>query len=487
MDSIQAPTVVMDHDEERLQCPIKGLPVELLRMILEFLPDASSLYTAVLSCSLFHSILWGAEEAITAQVVLNQMGAGVLPEAMMAFESAPLRPHNTDPKSRQAISDYIVQNIQQRPNPPRLCSLRRALYLSRLHFCVDALAKEFAATALAKHPLSRYSLPSTCQEISRIERALYRFEIYCNLFRESEKRFAGSESPLNDERKSLFFANFAPCENEQLGCVLDFLVRTVSPIFNEVAEHDVGWGSANVDYDNKPDNPYIQSVLSRGLAKIYAISVAETYEKQYRALNATKSPHANFGFLCEGLEYDANEPYNDRVYVEDITPENETRFIKRPFFKDSDPGPANAWRWAHIEETRSKWVYIEDRRELREWGYVMWDQRRLDKVGIFQGPWEDIVSERDLVLEDQEAGREHAYMQNSWEQRESVSMSGGSGWWSWGDRSKVVYKDRGEWALCKRQWGDHYSPDLKPNSRQEARKMLGLLTLPLSARKIQGA
>ncbi|KAI0429077.1 hypothetical protein F5Y09DRAFT_311415 [Xylaria sp. FL1042] len=210
--------------------------------------------------------------------------------------------------------------------------------------------------------------------------------------------------------------------------------------FNEVAEHDVHWGAANVEYDNNIDNPYIQSILSRGLEKLYKISRAKTYEDRYRTLDADKSPHVNPDFLYQGLEEEANDSYHHTIFLEDITPKNERLYIQQPFYTDIDSGPVNAWRWAHIKESWLSWVYQQNRKELRQWGYVMWDQSRLDAVGILRRPWDDTISARDLILEEQEAERQHAYMRNSWIEREWLSMSGGSGWWSWGDHSKLKWR-----------------------------------------------
>ncbi|KAI1307128.1 hypothetical protein F5Y03DRAFT_126745 [Xylaria venustula] len=469
----------MNQKEEVRSSPVEKLPVELLQEVLECLPDVPSLYAAILSCSSFHSAFIGAECAISTAVLFNQIKVEVLPEAMIACDSALLRPHDPNPKSRETILNFVTCNFLQRPTGHGLWPLWKALHLGRLHFYVDALAKEFAVSALSKSPLNQLNRLPARQESCRIERTLYRFEIYCNIFRENEKRFSSSPSTVLSDRKRLFFDNFTPYENEQLGCIHDFLIQIVSPSFNEVAEHDVYWGAANVEYDNAIDNGYVQAVLSRGLEKIYKISRAETYDERYGVLNANECPHHNRGFLYEGLEEEANEPYNDNVYVEDITPVNERLYIKQPFFNDLDRGPMNAWRWAHVEETRSNWVYQQNRKELREWGYVLWDQSRLDAVGILHERWEDTVSVRDLVLEQQEAGREHAYMQNSWIQREKVSRAGGSGWWSWGDRSKLKW--RTSQTFWNRSGYSRSSPELKPTSLQQAREMISSIMLPASA------
>lgn len=194
-------------------------------MILEALPDVASLQAAVLSCPLFYRAFLEAETSITTHVLLHQIDISVLPEAIAAAKSSRLNPHGTDLKTRRVISEFVAQNLHQRPTPPRSWSLWDALRLAQFHSRVDWFSVKFARAALTKHPLDSTPPVATHQETCRIERALYRFETYCNLFREYQK----TPSTIYEDQEQLFFANFAPWENEQLGCVHDSLARAVLP------------------------------------------------------------------------------------------------------------------------------------------------------------------------------------------------------------------------------------------------------------------
>lgn len=103
----------------------------------------------------------------------------------------------------------------------------------------------------------------------------------------------------------------------------------------------------------------------------------------------------------------------------------------------------------------------------------MWDRSRLEAIGIFQEPWNETDSLRDSLREEQEAARQRAYMENSWEKREQIYRSGGTGWWSWGDESKVRW--RGGVAPGK---GPSVPTHTNPGSLQEAREMLSMMKLP---------
>jgi len=214
----------MDQDREFQPSPIEGLSVELVRMILSGVQDVPSLHAAVLSSPLFYRAFWGAETDITTQVVLNQIDSSVLPEAIAASESSLLSGNGSD---GQVTLDFITQNLSRRPTPPRAWSLPEALRLGQLHIYVVSLAKKFAMAVMNEPSFRCSDSVITSQEISRIERALYRFEIYCNLFRKSTPTRV--QPGAFDAQNQLFFASFAPWENEQLGCIHDFLARIVSP------------------------------------------------------------------------------------------------------------------------------------------------------------------------------------------------------------------------------------------------------------------
>ncbi|KAI0544218.1 hypothetical protein F4679DRAFT_591684 [Xylaria curta] len=334
----------MNQDGEFRPSPIKGLPVELLQMILRLVPDVQSLHAAVLSCSSFYHAFWNVETTITTEVLLNQIDVGVLPEAMLTAESA-LLPDESKPKSYETANNFAARNLRQRPTPPRSWSLQEALRLSRLHFYVDALAKKFVETTLTKAPFNQPQHPVTNQEMCRIQRALYRFQLFRNLERTAA-------------RSRFLMAFFDYCENEQLFCIYFFLTRAVLPAFDDVAEHDVAWGAWNIQSSERGGSSYLvsqytQFLLSLGLEKVYEIASAETYEQRYRALDATRCPrHSNFLYWILDRIQRGRNPHID-FYQSAL----------HLFFDDPDSGPRDARVWSQRDE-----YYYE---RLCEWGYVM--------------------------------------------------------------------------------------------------------------------
>ncbi|KAI3323322.1 hypothetical protein HD806DRAFT_544087 [Xylariaceae sp. AK1471] len=472
----------MDQDPESRPSPIGELPVELVRSVLSALPDITSLKTAVLSCPLFYYTFLEAETTITMQVLLNEIGISVLPEAIAAYESSRVRSVVSDPICPEAIVDFLNQNFSQRLTPPRCCSLQKALQLERLHLCVDGFAQKFASAALAEHPIDRSESLATYEETCRIERALYRFEIYCNLFSKPRKVrpypwWELPEEPDPIEQKKLFFDKFAPWENEQLGCIHDFLFRIISPAFNDLVEHDVDWGAWEVEYCGEVDAPEMQHVLSRGLAKLHAIAGAETYEERHQVLDAYEIPDRTSEFLHDDFQY-ANKP-NDDIWFQGLTPEEEALLTGQPFFADPESGPVDIWRWAYDDQTWSSWVYQHYQHDLRQWGYVMWDRSRLEAVSIFQKPFDWEEGRRYSILRLEEAHRQRRLVDKSKDKALVIRRNGGTGWWSWGDLSKVKWRDEKPPEKKRLPGREAFDP---PSSLAEARDMCIMMRLELFQR-----
>ncbi|UPK95544.1 hypothetical protein LCI18_006479 [Fusarium solani-melongenae] len=214
--------------------------------------------------------------------------------------------------------------------------------------------------------------PVSEAEWERIERVLYRFELFRRLF----GRFHQSEGKLKPLAKS-FFQKFAPWENAQLGCIHDFLAREVEleahmfyPVYNYVAEHDIVWGA----YRNTL-NGYggyaIQHLLTLGLSKILEIARSETFEEKCRLVGGGEPIHrVNNAFLLIAFR---------SIYDPYLGNKKAVKAMRKlpPFFRDGDNGPESIWRYT-LEER----VYDFYTDPSFEWGCVMWDAERVDYLVI---------------------------------------------------------------------------------------------------------
>lgn len=129
------------------------------------------------------------------------------------------------------------------------------------------------------------------------------------------------------------------------------------------------------------------------------------------------------------LWYIAPRDDKDTVLLRDYT-EKELEYFQTPEAPESDPGPLEAWRHAHLNLSFKDLVYSTHMREARRWGYVMWDYSRLLESGLLDSPLTLApLPERftegnllDVVIE-------------SMMERRKLYWKGARGWWSKGDES----------------------------------------------------
>ncbi|KAH8582380.1 hypothetical protein B0O99DRAFT_603455 [Bisporella sp. PMI_857] len=259
-------------------------------------------------------------------------------------------------------------------------------------------------------------------ETARIKRALYRFEIFCNVFRRTRPRV-----PVPDEYLDHFCCRFSPWENEQMGCIQDFLFRLVSPVVNELAAHDVAWGEFRVEPALNPSSITLQGVLSLGLENLYGLGNAETYAQKL-ALLPFEHPPVRPDFLYRAL---------GRARLRNESKGEDNKFIssQRPFFTDPDSGPSDAWNWGYQRGSELDIVNHPDRMGLRRWAYVMWDLVRLNNSHILRFPWQD---NQNLLWQDSPSLVDEQW-QESWTRRSEIYGRGGRGWWTSGDESQIVF------------------------------------------------
>jgi hypothetical protein len=236
-------------------------------------------------------------------------------------------------------------------------------------------------------------------------------------------------------------------------------------VFVDIAAHNDIWPKCDIEQYSEMDSSYIQYLLSLGLETLHQLFTAKSYEERYALLSDVCPPRIYLPeFLYLGLRYCANES-DVTIWLNELTADEIAIYIKSPFFPDPDIGPRHIWQWAHWEESWTTYVFQENRQDLREWGYVMWDRSRLDDSGIFQKPWED------LPLEEDEVTSRRARMQNGWELIYQLHSQADTGQWIWEDE-------------CQRKLRREKSPSeervikpsppirLEPKSLQEAREML---------------
>lgn len=209
--------------------------------------------------------------------------------------------------------------------------------------------------------------------------------------------------------------------------------------FNEIADHDVFWGSANIESATDASSQYIQAILCQGLGHVHAIATAFSYPAR-RAVMYRLYPAYSDKFFHRGR----NNAHTARAIVASVNDP-----LIQSFFEDDDAGPEDAWRLAHsgLKANIPSFMVLtnsfRDYTTVRLWGYVMCDRARLDEWGVFRKNWIDLLNlgsyeEREEKRRLKDETRED--WERSWKRRAEVHLAGGSGWWSYFDEGRVEWE-----------------------------------------------
>ena len=227
------------------RCPLEQLPAEIQQMILSALPDFQSLQAAILCSSTIYAAFASANASVTSRVLLNQVDFDVMPEAFTALQSLHLfkaGQRRTREETREVHDQFAAEYLNQRRQSTGLLLLHDAMRIVKLHECIHAWAATFADATLKTmreetmyersepdpDPYDSVQVDATDNEMKRIKRAFYLVEIYCNLYRPALMRRRSHLSLYLEDVRRVFFSNFAPWENEQLACVMEFVVQMMS-------------------------------------------------------------------------------------------------------------------------------------------------------------------------------------------------------------------------------------------------------------------
>ena len=428
-DEVSPPTATFPPPSNSLL----GVPVEIKHAIFSSLPDVASLKALILTCTcLYHAFLDAASPTLT-KILQVQIDPGLMRDALTTYHSSRI-----SPRSRPAAQDLLRGCIQSRNDLLRGCiqsrndllrgymrrrhdllkgyiqsrtplilptwTLHSALELSEIHGHVQYFAYKFASFALSHNPVSgrpeKKAASISLSEITRIQRTLYRFEIYYNIFAEPVGPQCGRRTDFNHDsfdhdmivRDGYLSKGFAPWENEQLACIRDFLLEELCSctcystfVFRDYKKlTDLAFKrAANKHYPGKDWNEYDpKSHLSLGLARLHRLVLAETRTERDQILYG-QSP-ANEDVLLASLDSRSN------LYetpLEDLTEEEQRVLIPPQVADDDDNGPVEAWWWVHAGVTPNLWYNNVMMQDVRRWGYVMWDSTRLAEWKVLDRDW----------------------------------------------------------------------------------------------------
>ncbi|KAI1388155.1 uncharacterized protein F4822DRAFT_430910 [Hypoxylon trugodes] len=418
------------------------LPIEIIQEIFLNLDDLGTLKEAALCCRTLYEAFLAIEELLTTTILHRQIHPSVLPDAINTHVSFSIPSSDTE-----AVNRFSTDYLNTKKILPSKWKLANALPLSLFHQFVDYFATRLSSMGLEDSP--SYLREPPCQanptesEILRIQRALYRFQLYRNMF--------GTLITDPGRQRELMFRYFSTFENEQLASVNDLLLCAIAEPYNDLVDHDIHWGSMRVSYLEPYDSEQGDYILSKGLEYLFHLTQTKSYTERRRLLSLDDF---NFGyddepgrlvqFMKWSLSWAGSPDWDYQDFSFDNLDEESMAFhIGKPFYDDGDEGPVTAWKlgdYLVADPSLMRW---------RRWGYVFWDMSRLENSGIIEkGLSEDSGFRRLRTTE-----AENRRLFESQEEREKIERAGGSGWWSFKDQSKVQWKCQQGRTKVQMPWG----------------------------------
>lgn len=253
----EVPYAIMSRDSS-----LDGLPYEIRLAILQVMPELPCLQALTRASVSYRRVYRSALQSILTKVLLRDVHPELLFDLLSITKAMKLtRDYKLYvPELKCFFESYKAKSVVS--SKVEELDITTVQLLAEVQLAVHHVTSEFCQSALSQHPITGKPVtsykPISHREAYRIQRALYRYELFCILFHEpatfqaevcarevgktvlaleqKEKRSLNSQ-----DRSSMFLALFQPWEVEELACVHDFLVRRYTALLEECLCREPGF------------------------------------------------------------------------------------------------------------------------------------------------------------------------------------------------------------------------------------------------------
>ncbi|KAL4893644.1 hypothetical protein BDV59DRAFT_207739 [Aspergillus ambiguus] len=383
---------------------LERLPSEIRRHLLLML-DLGSL-GALIRASPIYLQQFRLDRAFILRVCLESTLGNVAVDAHAVYLSS-CRDFSRS-RTGESVTEFLEAYQARRSSTPTLIlrelSGDELAHMLAFHVSVvEAMVCQYTSSALG-NLASLTELPYasgqvlTRTEKRRIVRALYRFQICCNVFGIGTQANYFKRRPqyMHEYILDSLVAVFEPWEMEEISCIHLFAQDKYSKAFDEVR-----W---DFDEDNprfEEDGPFtpslamdlsehslereyfLKGIISRGLYLLRKLFRIHNHEALVLFIDDhIVSVHT---FIGEGAMEAFSDATQRRLWR--MTPKSPRNLKVRqrelmPFHGDHEEGATPSLGWVLLwRETYSNMFGGCTAQKLRRWGYVMWDETRMEKTG----------------------------------------------------------------------------------------------------------
>ncbi|KAI3395931.1 hypothetical protein diail_642 [Diaporthe ilicicola] len=412
------------------QPSLETLPVEIQRLILSSAPTVQVLGALVQASPQLHC-LYAEDRLPLLRQVLAQSLEGIFIDAYGAYRSG------TDHFQRERNEALLWNFIEEQEaryttsaDPAPELSLDEIIQISGFHTSViEPLAAEYAAWALKSLPSSEekakdYSICLSNTEGRRIQRAMYRLQIFCNVCGSAGEGRSSSQRIDGNVERLRVLSMFSAWEVEEILSVHEFAKDKYIRVFKEVA-----WDlneEKNPKYrsiDMTDVNESLLLLWEDGTVKPHSLNIAlrhglrllaDTFQTEdheqlaniMRAAIVSGSSGEHGGVDGEDWIDDSVWDYNQDSRRDQYPSDRDSAQDSRQamlFDGDSLKSPPLGWVLFWMSEYSNLFgSHIPE--GLRRWGFVIWDAGRLDSTAkdAIEREWDSMYGMTDPREDDYE-------------------------------------------------------------------------------------
>lgn len=393
---------------------LDDFPAELRVIILLQCPDISTLRALVKSSPLWHISYRDHRRTILSGVLHNLLPPEVFYEAWSVYQASNLESNVPAVERIQYVQAFLSNYSKVRRNgkyPIHTDGMYALTTMARLSTKIGAVILDYSQHNLTKNPLSKmpqteYS-SMTRSEMIRLSRGLYRFELFTTLFGEQEDSGELKDADNNwgmygrvfgiRRISSLFLSQFAAWEVEEIICIGRYILDVYDAIMPfeqepfprkfptrldpELQENDFPPTSMFTPtwllHQGKLEerNKRKEYCMSRGLSLFHRVKSTKRGE-QAKVLSGLSGIQESILAPALAKFYDMGQSsYRRHRYSADNDRFGSAKFVSE------ESGPSAGFIWSRGQR---QWNgdYVDP--ELRAWGYVFWDKKRLDEWGVLK-------------------------------------------------------------------------------------------------------
>ncbi|KAG9236678.1 hypothetical protein BJ875DRAFT_455875 [Amylocarpus encephaloides] len=386
-------------DGPQLNTPLETLPPEVRRNLLSIL-GLEELSTLVHASPVFYQQYFLDRRSLLCKSLETTLG-GVTVDACAVYRTGveSFSGTRTSGKVRQFLKSYEDQRSStQYSNLTKTLTQDEAVDMVAFYSStIKPLVRHYTSWTLANlddkaNNLQSYSPPLSKTERTRLLRALYRFQLCCNLFG------VGRHGTYGQLRLALrpidilesFICIFEPWEVEEIACIYSFSKEKYDQIFRDI-RWDVHEENPKFEGRRPPtpegafdiDNSWVRAYLligtiSRGLELLYTIFTIRDHAHLVSAMQEHISWPVGSFIEDEALGETAQSQRRQELWSNRDRKQQRRDLL--PFKGDGEPDPPLAWTliWSGTYSNLYG-HYVPD--AIRRWGYVMWDAARLGGTG----------------------------------------------------------------------------------------------------------